>query len=70
MAGILREHGHWAVTADNADEVAYALEELYTRWTQDDLPDSNRPSPYTTYQAVQHIHTWTTRLLNTATSHD
>ncbi len=69
MAGILREQGHWAVPADNTDEVAQALEELYARWTQDNLPDSNRPSPYTTYQAVQQIHAWTARLLNTDTSH-
>ncbi|MDD5301363.1 MAG: hypothetical protein PHD65_12840 [Gallionella sp.] len=70
MSSMLSELGHWAVAADNTDEVVLALEDIYARWAQDNLPDSNRPSPYTTYQAVQKIHTWTTRLLNTDTSHD
>src|SRR5450759_2358443 len=65
MERMLRELGHWAVTADNADEVASALEELYARWTQNNLPDSSSPSPYTTYNAVQKIHSLTARMLNT-----
>lgn len=70
MTGILRELGHWAVAADSTDEVAKALEELYARWAQDNLPDSNIPSPYTTHRAVRQIHSWTSRLLNSTTSHD
>ena len=70
MGRMLHELGHWAVTADNAAEVANALEELYERWTQNNLPDSNSPSPYTTFNAVQKIHSWTTRLLNPAISQD
>lgn len=65
MERMLRELGHWVITADNADEVARALEELYARWLQNNLPDSNSTSPYTTFNAVQKIHTWTARLLNT-----
>lgn len=70
MERMLRELGHWAVTADSADEVARALEELHARWLQNNLPDSNSTSPYTTFNAVQKIHTWTARLLNTTISQD
>jgi hypothetical protein len=63
MERMLRELGHWAVTADNAAEVAGALEELYVRWSQNNLPDSKVPSPYTTYNAVQNIHSWTLKLV-------
>jgi hypothetical protein len=70
MERMLRELGHWAVTANNAAEVASALEELYARWTQNNLPDSNTPSPYTTCNAVQKIHSWVMRLKNPAISHD
>lgn len=70
MSDMLHGLGHWAVAADNTDEVADALEELYARWTENNLPDSNSPSPYTTYHAVQKIHSWTASLLSNATSHD
>ena len=63
MERMLREMGHWAVTADNAAEVAGALEDLYARWSQNNLPDSKVPSPYTTYNAVQNIHSWTLKLV-------
>ncbi|HSM98610.1 MAG TPA: hypothetical protein VLS47_06300 [Gallionella sp.] len=66
MERMLRELGHWAVAADSADEVARALEELHARWLQNNLPDSNSISPYTTFNAVQKIHAWTARLSNTA----
>jgi hypothetical protein len=67
MERMLRELGHWAVTADNATEVTSALEELYVRWVKNNLPDSKIPSPYTTYNAVQNIHSWTTSLFNPTT---
>lgn len=63
MERMLRELGHWAVTADSATEIASALEELYVHWVKNNLPDSKIPSPYTTYNAVQNIHSWTTHLL-------
>jgi len=64
MECMLRELGHWAVTADNAAEVASALEDLYIRWLQNNLPDSRILSSYTTFNAVQNIHSWTKKLLN------
>jgi glycosyltransferase involved in cell wall biosynthesis len=67
MERMLRELGHWAVTADNPTETARALEELYVRWLGNNLPDSKIPSPYTTYNSVQNIHFWTARLLNPTT---
>jgi len=66
MERMLRELGHWAVKADDAEEIIKALEELYTRWIQNDLADSDKPTPYTTYNTVQTIYSWTSRLLNTA----
>lgn len=59
MTGIIRDLGHWAVAADSPEEITKALEELYARWAQNDLADSNKPSPYTTYHTVQMIHSWT-----------
>lgn len=55
MQNMLRELGHWAVAADDADAVAAALNELYTRWLHADLADSGRPSPYTAEAAVRQI---------------
>lgn len=64
MTGILRDLGHWAVAADSAEQIAKALEELYARWVQNDLADSNQPSPYTTYNTVQTIYSWTLQMLS------
>ncbi len=66
MERMLRELGHWAVAADNADEIARALDELYKRWMQDKLPDAGISSPYSTYNAIKKIHLWTAGLVNTA----
>src|SRR5271169_2793216 len=55
MERMLRELGHWAVKADDADSIATALEELYTRWMQDDLSDSGTCSPYTSEAATRQI---------------
>jgi hypothetical protein len=55
MEHMLRELGHWAITADDVDAIASALEELHTRWMRDDLPDSGSHSPYTTEAATRHI---------------
>jgi len=64
MSEMLNALGHWAISADNPDEIAQALEELYARWKQNNLPDSNRLSPYTAQCAVQKIYSWTTCLLS------
>lgn len=69
MSDMLGKLGHWAVAANNIDEVTNALEDLYARWAHNNLADSNTPSPYTTYQSVQEIHSWTTCLLSNETSH-
>jgi hypothetical protein len=55
MEHMLRELGHWAVKADDADSVASALEELHARWMQDDLADSGAPSPYTSEAATRQV---------------
>ena len=55
MEHMLRELGHWAVKADDADSIASALEELHARWIQDDLADSDAPSPYTSEAATRQI---------------
>ena len=58
MERMLRELGHWAVTADDVDAIAAALEELYGRWMRDDLADSGKPSPYTVEAAARQIIAW------------
>lgn len=63
LAGILRDMGHSAVAADNADAIYAALEELYARWKKDELADTPIDSPYTTLHAVQAIYSWTTQML-------
>jgi glycosyltransferase involved in cell wall biosynthesis len=55
MEHMLRELGHWAVTADDADSIATALEELHARWMQDNLADSGVSSPYTAEAATRQI---------------
>jgi len=55
MERMLRELGHWAVKSDDAESVESALEELYTHWKNDDLPDSGKPSPYTSEAATRQI---------------
>lgn len=55
MEQMLREQGHWAVKSDDAESIALALEELYSRWTQDNLRDSGTPSPYTSEAATRRI---------------
>ena len=70
MERMLRELRHWAVAADNAEGIAEALEELYVRWAKDELADTDTPTPYTTYSAIQTIHSWTSNLLNTKTLHN
>jgi glycosyltransferase involved in cell wall biosynthesis len=55
MEHMLRELGHWAVKADDADSIASALEELHARWMHDDLADSGTHSPYTSEAATRQI---------------
>jgi len=55
MEHMLRELGHWAVKADDANSVASALEELHARWMRDDLADSGISSPYTSEAATRQI---------------
>jgi glycosyltransferase involved in cell wall biosynthesis len=55
MEQILRELGHWAVTADDVDSIAAALEELHVRWMNDELADFGSASPYTAETATRQI---------------
>ncbi|MGA7748609.1 MAG: hypothetical protein WCA63_00525 [Gallionella sp.] len=51
----MRKLGHWAVTANDPDAIAAAIEELRARWDRDDLADSGKPSPYSAQAAVRLI---------------
>ncbi len=53
---ILRELGHWTASADDADSIVTALEELYVRWMNDDLADSGIASPYTVEASTRQIY--------------
>lgn len=64
LTGILQEFNSWAVDAQSTEQIVQALEELYKRWLQNELNDSQLVSPYTTYNAVQEIYSWTVHLLN------
>lgn len=64
LTGILREFNHWSVDSQNTVEITQALEELYSRWSQNDLQDSQGTTPYTTFNSVREIYSWTSRLLN------
>lgn len=64
LTGILHEFNHWSVDSQSTVEITRALEELYTRWSHDDLHDSQSATPYTTYNSVQVIYSWANRLLN------
>ena len=55
MERMLRELRHWAVTADDANSIASALEELHARWMGGDLADSGMSSPYTSEGATRQI---------------
>jgi glycosyltransferase involved in cell wall biosynthesis len=55
MEHMLRELGHWAVKADDADSIASALEEVHARWLRAELADSGVPSPYTSEAATRQI---------------
>lgn len=39
-------------------ELARAVEKMYDRWRTEGLPDSNRPSPYTTQAGVKQLLEW------------
>jgi len=55
MEEMLRKMGHWSITADDVDSIATALEELYIRWSRNDLADSGMPSPYTSEASTYQI---------------
>jgi hypothetical protein len=52
---MLRELGHWAVQADDAESIAVALAALHGRWLRGELADSGAPSPNTTEAATRQI---------------
>ena len=52
---MLRKLGYWAVKADDVAAIATALQDMHSRWTQNGLPDSGAPSPYTTEAATRQI---------------
>ncbi len=58
MGRMLREMGHWAVQSDDVDAIAEALDDLHSRWLQNDLLSFRRPSPYTAEAAVKTLYGW------------
>lgn len=59
LNGLLHEFNHWSVESQDIAGVAQALEDIYTRWEQDQLKDNQTSSPYTTRRAVETIVGWT-----------
>lgn len=55
---LLRENGHIAVAADDADGISKALFELLDKWGRDELGDSGRESPYTAEAATRQLVAW------------
>jgi glycosyltransferase involved in cell wall biosynthesis len=68
MEQMLRKLGNWAVKADDTDSIATALEELHTRWKNDDLADSGAQSPYTSEAAARQIVSLSTACVKRAPS--
>jgi len=66
MVQMLRGQGHAAVRTGEESktagaailELANAVEKMYDHWCVEGLPDSNRPSPYTTQAAVRQLLEW------------
>jgi hypothetical protein len=63
LTGLLHEFNHWSVNEKNIEEITQALEELYQRWSEDRLQDSQNITPYTTQGAVDVIVGWTENLV-------
>jgi hypothetical protein len=62
MKDLLESLGHLTVTADDAEGVRQALDNLWSRWQAAGLPDNGILSPYTTEAAVKTIVEWTRSL--------
>ncbi len=58
FAQLLQQEGHYAVDAEDPAAIVAALEELLTRWSEDRLGDSGKPSPYSTEAGVEKIVAW------------
>lgn len=66
MVQMLRGQGHAAIRTGEESktagaailELANAVEKMYDHWCVEGLPDSNRPSPYTTQAAVRQLLEW------------
>jgi glycosyltransferase involved in cell wall biosynthesis len=58
MAQILRDTGHIAVSADDAEAVAKSLSALVDRWSGGELGDLARPSPHTVAAATRRMADW------------
>jgi len=58
MTRMLNELGHIPVGADDVNGVEGALAALITRWRDDELVDSGKPSPYTVRAAVDQLVAW------------
>lgn len=68
MESMLRSRGHWVVQADDANAIAATLDNLYERWTNNELADLNSVSPYTVEAAVQALCAWAYQVIVTCES--
>lgn len=57
MEQILWQIGHWVVQSDDVDAISEALDGLYSRWSQNNLP-SYEKSQYTAEAAVKTLYGW------------
>ena len=55
---MLQDMGHRVVQSDDVDAISEALEELYSRWVQNNLLSSEESSPYTAEAAVKTLYGW------------
>jgi hypothetical protein len=60
---MLREAGHWVVKSDDVDAISKALDEVYSRWTRNDLPSLEKSPPYTAEAAVRTLYGWACQAL-------
>lgn len=68
LTAILQEFKHWSVDEQDNDKITEALDELYVRWSNDQLQDNQLTTPYTTKRAVEEIFGWASEMTGSATT--
>ncbi|HLP97590.1 MAG TPA: glycosyltransferase [Sideroxyarcus sp.] len=68
LAAILHEFKHWSVDEQDNGEITRALEQLYSRWSNDQLQDNRLVTTHTTKRSVEVIFGWVQKMVSTAAS--